>query len=91
MLWVCRLQHRLIVINNGPGIYLLNLFLAFLQPKYDPALSQNSASNDADEDEDVMPSLPTQKEDEFRPFIRKLPEFKFWSVFIICFIGCTLP
>jgi hypothetical protein len=24
------------------------------------------------------PSLPTSQSDEFRPFIRRLPEFKFW-------------
>ena len=23
-------------------------------------------------------SLPTRQDDEFRPFIRRLPEFKFW-------------
>jgi hypothetical protein len=24
------------------------------------------------------PSLPTQADEEFKPFIRRLPEFKFW-------------
>uniref|UniRef100_A0A915K5U1 Uncharacterized protein n=1 Tax=Romanomermis culicivorax TaxID=13658 RepID=A0A915K5U1_ROMCU len=24
------------------------------------------------------PSLPTRTNDEFRPFMRRLPEFKFW-------------
>lgn len=24
------------------------------------------------------PSLPTRQSEEFRPFIRRLPEFKFW-------------
>ena len=24
------------------------------------------------------PTLPSQREDEFRPFVRRLPEFKFW-------------
>ncbi len=28
------------------------------------------------------PTLPSQREDEFRPFVRRLPEFKFW---------CTAP
>lgn len=27
---------------------------------------------------DDGPSLPTRMTDEFRPFIRRLPEFKFW-------------
>ena len=26
------------------------------------------------------PTLPSQREDEFRPFVRRLPEFKFWCV-----------
>ena len=30
-----------------------------------------------DEDED-SPGLPTKNDEEFKPFIRKLPEFKFW-------------
>lgn len=56
------------------GIYLLNLFLAFLQPKFDPSLDST-----ADEGlEDGQSSLPTKADEEFRPFIRRLPEFKFW-------------
>jgi hypothetical protein len=53
------------------GIYLLNLFLAFLQPKFDP-------SNDALDNDMEDGALPTKKDEEFRPFIRRLPEFKFW-------------
>ncbi|KAI4249207.1 MAG: hypothetical protein L6R40_000665 [Gallowayella cf. fulva] len=56
------------------GIYLLNLFLAFLQPKIDPSLTQDEGL----EDGDAGTSLPTKKDEEFRPFIRRLPEFKFW-------------
>ena len=55
------------------GIYLLNLFLAFLSPKFDPALEEELAM-----EEDEGPSLPTKADEEFRPFIRRLPEFKFW-------------
>lgn len=55
------------------GIYLLNLFLAFLQPKFDPSLTQDESLEDGGE-----PTLPTKSEEEFRPFIRRLPEFKFW-------------
>ncbi|KAL2217966.1 retrieval of early ER protein Rer1, partial [Thermoascus aurantiacus ATCC 26904] len=56
------------------GIYLLNLFLAFLQPKFDPSLTQDEGL----EDGDAGSTLPTKQDDEFRPFIRRLPEFKFW-------------
>ncbi|EEP76735.1 protein rer1 [Uncinocarpus reesii 1704] len=55
------------------GIYLLNLFLAFLQPKFDPSLTQDEGLEDGD-----TQGLPTKQDDEFRPFIRRLPEFKFW-------------
>ena len=27
---------------------------------------------------DAIPSLPSQKDDEFRPFVRRLPEWNFW-------------
>lgn len=54
------------------GIYLLNLFLAFLQPKFDPSLTQDEGLEDGEG------SLPTKQDEEFRPFIRRLPEFKFW-------------
>ena len=28
--------------------------------------------------DDDQPALPTKNDEEFRPFIRRLPEFKFW-------------
>ena len=36
----------------------------YLQPQIDPELEG--------------PTLPSQRSDEFRPFQRRLPEFKFW-------------
>ena len=77
------------------SIYLLNLFLAFLQPKFDPALAADIAESEVEEG---APGLPTSmpapgaassgggnaygelQDGEFRPFIRRLPEFKFWWV-----------
>jgi hypothetical protein len=56
------------------GIYLLNLFLAFLQPKFDPS---NDMMDNEMEDGSAG-GLPTKQDEEFRPFIRRLPEFKFW-------------
>jgi len=55
------------------AIYLLNLFLAFLQPKFDPSIEQDEGMEDGS-----AGGLPTRKDEEFRPFIRRLPEFKFW-------------
>ena len=49
------------------AIYHLNLLLAFLTPKIDPAMSE------LDGEEDDGLELPTKQSDEFRPFIRRLP------------------
>ncbi|AAS50364.1 AAL002Wp [Eremothecium gossypii ATCC 10895] len=57
------------VVCYGLGIYLLNQFLAFLTPKFDMSLQQAEKNNEL-ESGDMA--------DEFRPFIRRLPEFKFW-------------
>jgi len=43
-----------------------------LQPKFDPSLTQDEGLEDGES------ALPTKQDDEFRPFIRRLPEFKFW-------------
>jgi len=59
------------IITYALHIYYLNLFIAFLTPKVEPM------SYD-DEDEDDAGSLPTTNASEFKPFIRRLPEFKFW-------------
>lgn len=58
------------IVTYALGIYHLNLFIAFLTPKMDPAL--------ADDYDDGDPGLPTRTNEEFRPFIRRLPEFHFW-------------
>ncbi|KAK4697783.1 hypothetical protein P7C71_g350, partial [Lecanoromycetidae sp. Uapishka_2] len=63
------------IVCYSLGIYLLNLFLAFLQPKFDPSLTQDEGLEDGDAS---APTLPTKQDEEFRPFIRRLPEFKFW-------------
>lgn len=56
----------------GLGIFLLNNFIAFLSPLEDPT--------DVGGSRDDGLSLPsTSKEGkEYRPFARRLPEFKFW-------------
>ncbi|XP_042003594.1 protein RER1A-like [Salvia splendens] len=55
------------IVTYGLGIYLLNLLIGFLSPLVDPELEPSEG-----------PSLPTKGSDEFKPFIRRLPEFKFW-------------
>lgn len=66
------------------AIYLLSLFIQFLQPKFDVSLQQELRDESIEEgltEEEkasggVAPNGAT--DDEFRPFIRRLPEFKFW-------------
>lgn len=55
------------IVTYGLGIYLLNLLIGFLSPMVDPEQEVSDG-----------PSLPMKGSDEFKPFIRRLPEFKFW-------------
>jgi hypothetical protein len=59
------------IIAYGLGIFLLNNFIAFLSPLDDPS-------------DPSGPSLPTKSGEEYKPFTRRLPEFKFW---LTCFRG----
>eukprot|EP01089_Gocevia_fonbrunei_P011030 TRINITY_DN2408_c0_g1_i1.p1 TRINITY_DN2408_c0_g1~~TRINITY_DN2408_c0_g1_i1.p1 ORF type:complete len:200 (+),score=17.78 TRINITY_DN2408_c0_g1_i1:87-686(+) len=52
------------IVSYALAIYILNLLIGFLSPKIDPEVEPNI--------------LPTKRDDEFRPFVRRLPEFKFW-------------
>ncbi|XP_068638213.1 protein RER1B-like [Aristolochia californica] len=67
------------IISYGLGIYVLNLLIGFLSPKVDPELEVMDGA-----------SLPTKGSDEFKPFIRRLPEFKFWyaitKAFLVAFV-----
>lgn len=67
------------IICYSLGIYLLSLFVAFLTPKFDPSLEQEERSTSLEEGGDTVEELG----DEFRPFIRRLPEFRFWIRSII--------
>ncbi|KNC73800.1 hypothetical protein SARC_13643 [Sphaeroforma arctica JP610] len=46
------------------------MFIAFLSPRFEPSSQM--------EEEDDGPSLPTNADEDFKPFVRRLPEFKFW-------------
>uniref|UniRef100_A0A1J3F8H2 Protein RER1 n=1 Tax=Noccaea caerulescens TaxID=107243 RepID=A0A1J3F8H2_NOCCA len=67
------------IISYALGIYVLNLLIGFLSPLVDPELDTSDG-----------PMLPTKGSDEFKPFIRRLPEFKFWysmtKAFFIAFV-----
>lgn len=57
------------IVTYALGIYLLNLVIGFLSPQDDP-----------ESDSFTLPSTST---DEFKPFVRRLPEFKFWFVLLL--------
>ncbi|XP_048546658.1 protein RER1A-like isoform X5 [Triticum urartu] len=57
------------VVSYGLSIYRLNLLIGFLSPMVDPELEALDQAG---------PALPTCGNNEFKPFIRRLPEFKFW-------------
>ncbi|CAE5988119.1 unnamed protein product [Arabidopsis arenosa] len=67
------------VISYGLATYILNLLIGFLSPKVDPELE----ALDPD-------SLPVDESDEYKPFVRRLPEFKFWyaatKAFVVAFV-----
>ncbi|KAL5187315.1 Protein RER1A [Glycine soja] len=63
------------VVSYGLGIYILNLLIGFLSPQVDP----ETVILDAD-----VPTLPSTASDEFRPFVRRLPEFKFCQDVEVC-------
>ena len=55
------------VVSYGLGTYVLNLLIGLLSPKEDPELEVLDGA-----------SLPMKGSDEFKPFIRHIPEFRFW-------------
>ncbi|KAL8160460.1 hypothetical protein V2J09_001997 [Rumex salicifolius] len=63
------------VVSYALGIYILNLLIAFLSPQEDPEIHGAT--------------LPTRRSDEFRPFVRRLPEFKYslTKAFCIAFLA----
>ncbi|GMH02775.1 hypothetical protein Nepgr_004614 [Nepenthes gracilis] len=67
------------IVAYALGIYILNLLIGFLSPLVDP---EHEVSDG--------PLLPMKGSDEYKPFIRRLPEFKFWysvtKAFLIAFV-----
>ena len=57
------------------SLYLLHGLITFLTPK-------NDEIPDIFDDVDVDFEFPANIDNEFRPFIRRLPEFQFWVMFL---------
>jgi len=72
------------------GIYLLTQFTLFLSPQLG-TLEMDIMEDDMEDE----PTLPVKNDDEFKPFIRRLPEFKFWHntirATIIAFVCAFIP
>lgn len=58
------------VVTYGLAIYTLNLLIGFLSPLNDP--------DDAEDGTELPINAITPSDGEWKPFIRKVPEFKFW-------------
>eukprot|EP00927_Polykrikos_kofoidii_P076921 TRINITY_DN73937_c0_g1_i1.p1 TRINITY_DN73937_c0_g1~~TRINITY_DN73937_c0_g1_i1.p1 ORF type:complete len:189 (+),score=29.46 TRINITY_DN73937_c0_g1_i1:125-691(+) len=66
------------IVTYSLGIYLLNLTIGFLTPAIDP---------------EETDGVPVANSEEFRPFSRKVSEFKFWlgamrAVVTACVMTC---
>jgi hypothetical protein len=59
------LGHRFYTIGYIAGLYFVNCAVLFISPKLDPDLHGKDV-------------LPTAGDGDYRPFVRKLPEFVFW-------------
>ena len=57
--------HRYYYAGYIAGLYILQAFILFLSPKNDPDLYGKDV-------------LPTAGDGDYKPFVRKLPEFTFW-------------
>lgn len=76
------------VVAYTASIYQLNIFLLFLSPKFLPEDFPSGILND--DDDSILPLSSTASssanhntrtnDEEFRPFIRRLPEYNFWMM-----------
>lgn len=74
------LIHGFYIVTYVLLIFILNQFILFLQPKDRASLiAARTNSSDGDGNGESAPAaLPTLDAEEFRPFVRRLPEFHFW-------------
>lgn len=64
------------IVTYGLAIYLLNLFIGFLSPPVD-----------SETDSPVLP-LSSADQEEYRPFTRRVGEFKFWYKASVATVVC---
>lgn len=77
------------IVTYGLGIFLLNLLIGFLSPLDEDLLESERNSSANNSSDSILPTDSTTQSNslnsdsnsdsaEFKPFIRRLPEFKFW-------------
>uniref|UniRef100_A0A803KYG8 Retrieval of early ER protein Rer1 n=1 Tax=Chenopodium quinoa TaxID=63459 RepID=A0A803KYG8_CHEQI len=59
------------VISYGLATYVLNLLIGFFSPHVDPGLEGLDGAPPS-------PASPGRDSDEYKPFERRVPEFRFW-------------
>jgi len=79
------------IVTYGLGIYIINLFIAFISPKFRP--EEYESDEEEEEMTQTLPNTSIGRDfnagglfgqpkrpdaDDVKPFIRRLPEFKFW-------------
>lgn len=75
------------IVTYGLAIYILNSLLGFLSPLVDPAFEEmlmEDAEEDGAGDATVLPTVNRSQgaaDGEWKPFLRRVPEFKFWCTF----------
>jgi len=72
------------IVTYGLGIFLLNQFIRFLSPLEE--FEEDAGGRE--------PLLPVNTADDFKPFVRRLPEFQFWYVLVACLLSsfiCVFP
>ena len=83
------------VLGKGscyPGVVYRHIRFGNLSFKFIYSIFNTKNYPAMDFDDDIGPELPTRANEEFRPFIRRLPEFKFWysvSKSTLIALGCT--
>lgn len=80
-LWRVGSVHGFYLVTYALGIFLLNQLMLFLSPKVDPV------------GEESLPlPLSNSLDDDFRPFVRALPEKEFWlrsTIALLISMFCT--
>ena len=80
-LWRVGSLHGYYLVTYALGIFLLNQLMLFLSPKVDPV------------GEESLPlPLSNSLDDDFRPFVRALPEKEFWlrsTIALVFSMFCT--